>query len=83
MSELIMDLRICGGSRMYFCVKDKTPPFVKGRGMGRECKYYLHKKKRLERRSFLWRRRESNAEGEAGIPLKINIFLFPQPHILM
>ena len=47
--------------------KNKPLPFPKGGIEGRECKYS-------------WELTDLNGEAEAGIPLKINIFLFPQPH---
>ena len=47
--------------------KNKPLPFPKGGIEGRECKYS-------------WELTDLNGEAEAGIPLRINIFLFPQPH---
>ena len=61
----------------------KAPPFVKGRGqrggnvnMG----YSTRKGASFWKHPFLWRRRESTAEGEAEIPLR-KTQLFRQPHI--
>ena len=53
--------------KSYTIAKTSLSLFQRERTEGRECKYS-------------WELTDLNGEAEAGTPLKINIFLFPQPH---